>query len=506
MDIEHLTRLQFAVTTLYHYLFVPLSISLALSAALLQTSAAVLSRRGAAARADVHGRLALLTGKLLMATFAVGVVTGLVQEFQFGLSWSDFARFYGDVFGPTLAVEGMLAFFLEATFLGLWWFGRDRLPGAVHLATIWVVAVGTTISAFVILAANSFMQNPVAYTIDETTGRARLGSFRDLLLNEVNLAAFPHTMAGAVMAGGALLMAVGVWHLLRGGHEPGSEQFGAFRTLSRFGAWLTLAGGAATAASGDLLGKVITQVQPMKMAAAEALYETTTAAPFSVFAYAPPGSERPTFSLEVPGLLSFLAKGSFTAEVSGMADLQAAYTARFGPGDYTPWVPVAFWSFRLMIGVGMLAAAVALVHLWVTRPGRAIAVDTKLASSVLWSVPVLPLLPLAANSFGWIFTETGRQPWLVLGLYRTSDGVSPGLTAAEVVVSLIAFTLVYGALAWVWTLLVTRLVRRGLPDAPPVQRAATGATGTGEAAGARAGSGFGSDADADDDADVALTY
>ncbi|WP_337063055.1 cytochrome ubiquinol oxidase subunit I [Kineococcus sp. G2] len=485
MDTELLTRLQFAVTTLYHYLFVPVSISLSLFAALLQSTSVVLARRGAARRSEVFDRLALLTGKLLMVTFAVGVVTGLVQEFQFGLSWSEFARFYGDVFGPTLAVEGMLAFFLEATFLGLWWFGRDRLPRALHLATIWVVAVGTTISAFVILAANSFMQNPVAYTIDEATGRARLGSFRDLLLNEVNLAAFPHTLAGAVMAGGALVMAVGVWHLLRGGHEAGSEEFGAFRTLSRFGAWATLAGGAATAITGDLLGKVITVVQPMKMAAAEALYETTTSAPFSIFAYAPPGSDRPTFSIEVPGLLSFLGKGSFTAEISGLKDLQEAYAAQFGPGDYTPWVPAAFWSFRLMIGVGMLAAAVALVHLWVTRKSRPIAVDTRLASTVLWSVPVLPLLPLAANSFGWIFTETGRQPWLVFGLYRTADGVSPGLTAGEVALSLAAFTLVYGALAWAWTVLVTRLVRKGLPDLPAAHRRG---------------------ADESDDADVALTY
>ncbi|WP_369054525.1 cytochrome ubiquinol oxidase subunit I [Kineococcus terrestris] len=492
MDVVELSRLQFATTTLYHYLFVPLSISLALLTAGLQTAAVLARRRaarrapaavgaragtgagagagGAAAPGERWGRLSLLTGKLLMTTFAVGVVTGLVQEFQFGLNWSDFARFYGDVFGPTLAVEGMLAFFLEATFLGLWWFGRDRLPELVHLATIWTVALGTTISAFVILAANSFMQNPVAYTIDAETGRAQLGSFSELLLNEVNLAAFPHTVFGALMTGGALVMAVGVWHLLRGGHAPASEEFAAFRALSRVGAWTTLVAGAGTAVTGDLLGKVITRVQPMKMAAAEALYETRTSAPFSLFAYAPPGAERPTFSLEVPGLLSFLAKGSFTAEVAGIDDLQAAYAAQFGPGDYTPWIPVAFWSFRLMIGVGMLAALVALVHLWVTRSGRPLSVDTRLAAGVLWSVPVLPLLPLAANSFGWIFTETGRQPWLVFGLFQTADGVSPGVSTAEVVLSLLAFTAVYGALAWVWTLLAVRLVRAGLPALPGTAR------------------------------------
>ncbi|WP_432565509.1 cytochrome ubiquinol oxidase subunit I [Kineococcus sp. SYSU DK003] len=467
MDIEALTRLQFAVTTLYHYLFVPLSISLALFTAILQTAHL---RHHARTGDDRYGRLSLLVGKLLMTTFAVGVVTGLVQEFQFGLSWSSFARFYGDVFGPTLAVEGMLAFFLEATFLGLWWFGRDRLPALVHLATIWIVALGTAISAFVILAANSFMQNPVAYTIDETTGRAELGSFSELLLNEVNLAAFPHTYAGAVMAGGALVMAVGVWHLLRRQYAEDTAEFAAFRTLSRFGAWFTLAGGALVAVSGDLLGKVITEVQPMKMAAAEALYRTTTSAPFSIFSYAPLGSDDPTFSIEVPGFLSFLAKGSFTAEVLGLKDLQDSYAAQFGAGDYVPWIPVAFWSFRLMIGVGMFAAFIALVHLWVTRGSKTLKIDPRLSQGLLWSVGVLPLLPLAANSFGWIFTETARQPWLVFGLFKTADGVSPGLSFAEVTASLVAFTLVYGALAYVWVKLAVRLVRKGLPDLPVPQR------------------------------------
>src|SRR3954451_14612799 len=204
MDVLDLTRLQFAVVTIYHYLFVPMSISLAATTAGLQTA-------WLRTRDERYRALTLLVGKLLMITFAVGVVTGLVQEFQFRLSWSDFARFYGDVFGPTLAVEGMLAFFLEATFLGLWWFGWDRLGRRLHLATIWVVAVGTLISAYVILAANAFMQHPVGVGLDPVTGRARLADFGALLTNEVVLAAFPHTIAGAFMAGGALLLAIGVW-------------------------------------------------------------------------------------------------------------------------------------------------------------------------------------------------------------------------------------------------------------------------------------------------------
>ncbi|MFB9376575.1 cytochrome ubiquinol oxidase subunit I [Kineococcus gynurae] len=479
MDVEALSRMQFAVTTIYHYFFVPLSISLALLTALLQTAHHRAHPRTGEER---WGRLSLLTGKILMITFAVGVVTGLVQEFQFGLSWSAFARFYGDVFGPTLAVEGMLAFFLEATFLGLWWFGRDRLPARVHLATIWIVAVGTTISAFVILSANSFMQNPVAYTLDPETGRARLGSFADLLLNEVNLAAFPHTMSGALMAGGALVLAVGLHHLRR---SPAGTDRDAFRSLARLGAWTTLVGGAGTAITGDVLGKVITAVQPMKMAAAEALYSTTGSAPFSLFAYAPPGQAKPTWAVEIPGLLSFLATGSFTAPVQGLADLQSSYEQRYGPGNYMPWVPVQFWTFRLMIGVGMLAAAIALVFLvvsyrrrWVparvlahpalspvTERGRRI-----LGRAAFLGVVLLPGLPLAANSLGWIFSENGRQPWLVFGLFRTAEGVSPGTTAGELVVSILGFTLLYGILAVVWLRLLTHLVRAGLPELPDPRR------------------------------------
>jgi cytochrome d ubiquinol oxidase subunit I len=444
MDVLDLTRLQFAVVTIYHYLFVPLSISLAAAAAGLQIA-------WMRTHEDRFLHLTKLVGKLLIVTFAVGVVTGLVQEFQFGMGWSAFAKFYGDVFGPTLAIEGMLAFFLEATFLALWYFGWERLPRMLHLATIVVVAVGTVLSAFIILAANSFMQNPVAYALDPATGRAHLTSFGDLLLNKVNLAAFPHTLAGAVMVGGALLLAIGVWRL----HADGG-----FRTLARLGAWMTLAGGALTAVTGDRLGKVITQVQPMKMAAAEALYSTTTGAPFSLFALGDPSGGKPFFTLDIPGLLSILAKGAPGDTVQGIDDLQAQYVAQFGPGSYVPMIPVAFWTFRLMIGAGMLAALVALLFLWSTRKGRA---PHRL---YLRFLPLIPLLPAAANTFGWIFTETARQPWIAFGISKTADGISPGLTSAEVLTSLIGFALVYGVMAVVWLRVVRHLARQ--PLTPPV--------------------------------------
>ena len=443
MDVLDLTRLQFAVVTIYHYFFVPLSISLAATAAGLQIAWLRTKR-------EQHLILTKFVGRLLIITFAVGVVTGLVQEFQFGMGWSAFAKFYGDVFGPTLAIEGMLAFFLEATFLALWYFGWDRLPRALHTATIVIVAIGTMISAFVILAGNSFMQNPVAYAMDPATGRARLTSFTELLMNKVNMAAFPHTIAGAAMVGGALLLGIGVWRI---GADP------AFRALARLGAWITMVGGAAVALTGDQLGKVITEVNPMKIAAAEALYHTTSSAPFSIIASGPP---LPSFAIKIPWLLSFLAAGSPTATVQGIDNLQAQYAAQYGPGSYIPMVPVAFWTFRLMIGIGTIAAIVAAFYLWRTRRGR-----TAPKWLTRW-LPLIPLLPAAANTFGWIFTETARQPWLAFGLAKTADGISPGLTSAEVIASLIGFAIVYGVLAVLWLRLVRHISRQPLaPTASP---------------------------------------
>ena len=458
MDVLDLTRLQFAVVTIYHYFFVPLSISLAAAAAGLEIA-------WQRTRQSRFLDLTKFVGKLLIVTFAVGVVTGLVQEFQFGMGWSAFARFYGDVFGPTLAIEGMLAFFLEATFLALWYFGRDRLPRAVHAATIVIVAGGTVLSAFIILAANSFMQNPVAYALDPATGRARLTSFTDLMLNKVNLAAFPHTLSGAAMVGGALLLAIAGWRLAAesgaaSSSPPRAGSVSAYRTLARLGAWMMLAGGALTALTGDRLGKVITQVQPMKMAAAEALYSTTTGAPFSIFAVGK------SFSIEVPDLLSILAKGSPGATVQGIDDLQAQYAAQYGPGSYVPMIPVAFWSFRLMIGAGMLAAAVAAYYLWRTRRGRAA------PRRLTRYLPLIPLLPAAANTLGWIFTETARQPWIAFGISKVADGVSPGLTSTEVLASLLGFATVYGVLAVVWFRLVRHLARQPLtPVEDPAEAA-----------------------------------
>ncbi|NEA35225.1 cytochrome ubiquinol oxidase subunit I [Streptomyces sp. SID13031] len=451
MDTLDLARWQFAITTVYHFFFVPVTLSLVAVTAGLQTA---WYRTGK----DKYLRLTKFYGKLFLINIAMGVVTGLVQEFQFGMNWSDYSRFVGDVFGAPLALEGLLAFFLESTFIGLWIFGWDRLPKKVHLACIWIVVLGTQLSAYFILAANSWMQNPVGFRYNAERGRAELTDIGAVLTNKVVLVTYPHTIFAAFMVGGAFVAAVALWHLVR---KPGVDT-GAFRTALRLGAVMLIVAGAGVALSGDQQGKVMTEVQPMKMAAAEALYESEKPASFSIFTVGTLDGSREIYSVKVPYLLSFLATGTFDGEVQGINNLQESYEKLYGPGSYNPNVPLTYWTFRLMIGVGMAAAGLAVLLLWATRKGRA---PHRL---LVWLAVPLPLLPLLANVFGWVFTETGRQPWLVFGLLPTSAGVSPGTTMSEVLISLIGFTLLYGVLAVVEVKLMLKSIRAGLAGASPV--------------------------------------
>ncbi|UPK76502.1 cytochrome ubiquinol oxidase subunit I [Nocardioidaceae bacterium SCSIO 66511] len=451
MDVLDLARLQFGATTVFHYFFVPMTIGLSGLVAGLQTAWV---RTGQ----ERYLRLTKFFGKLFLINFAMGIVTGIVQEFQFGMNWSDYSRFVGDVFGAPLALEGLLAFFLESTFLGLWIFGWDRLPKRIHLACIWIAAIGTVFSAYFILAANSFMQNPVGFTYNAERGRAELTDFVAIMTNKVVLITLPHTIFAAFMVGGAFVAAVAMWHLVRR-----TKDHDAFRTALKLGAITVIVAGIGTAVTGDTQGKVMTEVQPMKMAAAEGLYEDEQPAPFSLFTLGSLDGSEEIYSVKVPYLLSFLGTGDFNGEVRGIDSLQREYEQTYGPGDYSPNIPVTYWTFRMMITAGGLAAAVAALMLWSIRRGR-----TPRSRWLVWSAIALPLLPLAANAFGWIFTEMGRQPWLVFGLLPTASGVSPGTTVGEVATSLIGFCLLYLVLAVIEVRLLLTYIGKGLPDeAPP---------------------------------------
>jgi cytochrome bd ubiquinol oxidase subunit I len=457
MHAVDIARWQFAIVTVYHFFFVPVTIGLSVIVAGFET--AWLRHRN-----PEMLRLTKFFGKLFTINFALGLVTGIVQEFQFGMNWSDYSRFVGDIFGAPLAIEALLAFFLESTFLGLWIFGWDRLPPRLHAACMWLVAVGTLLSAYFILAANSWMQHPVGYRFNPTTGRAELTDFVAVLTNKVQLVTFPHTVISAYMVGGAFVMAVGLWHLRKPdvGHNASM-----YRRATRIGAWFTLVSALGVIVSGDLQGKIMTEVQPMKMAAAEALYDSAASnAPFSLLTIGSLDGSQEKFSVRVPSLLSFLATGRFDGSVKGINELKAAYEKQYGADatsrvfadSYTPTIPLTYWSFRLMMGLGIVGALIAIAVLWSTRrdrvPGHRVWV---------WAALATPLLPLFANSFGWIFTEAGRQPWIVFGVMTTSHGVSPTVSAGEVWTSLITLTLLYAVLAVIEMKLLLRAIVVGAP-------------------------------------------
>jgi cytochrome d ubiquinol oxidase subunit I len=460
VDPTDIARWQFAITTVYHFLFVPITIGLSAIVAGYEIT-------WLRTRDERWLRLTKFFGRLFLINFAIGVVTGIVQEFQFGMNWSDYSRFVGDVFGAPLAVEGLLAFFLESTFLGLWIFGWDRLPARLHAACMVLVHVGTLFSAYFILAANSWMQNPVGFAYNPDTGRAEMDDFAAVLLNKVQLVTFPHVVLAAYMTGAAFVVGVAMWQLVRRSSE---EDRPMYRTAVRTGAAIVLVSGIGVAVTGDFQGKIMTDVQPMKMAAAEALYETEAPADFSLFHLGTLDGEKETFSITVPGLLSYLATGDPDGEVKGINDLRAAYEETYGqdPGaayysedGYTPIIPVTYWTFRVMIGLGILASVIAAWILWVTRAGRSPS-DRR----TLWAAMALPFLPLFANSFGWIFTELGRQPWAVFGLMTTDRAVSPGVSTGEVLTSLIVLTALYGVLAVIEVRLLLTYIARGADPLP----------------------------------------
>ena len=444
MNSLDLARWQFAITTVYHFIFVPITIGSGFLVAGLQTA---WYRTGK----ESYLRATKFFGKLFLINFAMGVVTGIVQEFQFGMNWSSYSRFVGDIFGAPLAMEGLLAFFLESTFLGIWIFGWDKLSKKMHLATIWLASFGTLFSAYFILAANAFMQHPVGYTYNAQRGRAELTDIVAVLTQNTAVATFLHTIPAAFLTAGGLFAAVAGWMMVQ------KRDLDVARPALKLGLVTVIISFVIVSVTGDWSARIMTEQQPMKMAAAEALYETSDNAPFSLFTIGTLDGSRAVFQIGLPGMLSFMSTGDVNGTVEGINNLQAEYEKTYGTGDYTPNIPLAYWGFRLMIGFGAIASLFALIVLWRMRKGGT-------PTNAKWFLPAMismPFLPLLSNSFGWIFTETARQPWVVFGLFKTANGVSPTVTAGEVLFTMIVFTALYGVLAVIEFKLMIRAIKVG---------------------------------------------
>ena len=403
MNALDVSRWQFGITTVYHFIFVPLTIGLAPLIAVMQTAWVITGN-------TAWYRLTRFFGKLFLINFALGVATGIVQEFQFGMNWSEYSRFVGDVFGAPLAMEGLVAFFFESTFIGLWIFGWTRLPRLVHLACIWIVAIAVNMSAFFIIAANSWMQHPVGARFNPETGRAELTSIVALFTNNTAMAAFSHAVSGAFLTAGTFV--AGGLRVVAGARTATTDEARTmYRPATILGCLVALVAAGGLFLTGDAQGKLMFQQQPMKMASAESLCHTETDPDFSILTVGTHNNcDSVTHLIEVPYVLPFLAEGRFTGvTLEGVKDLQQQYETKYGPGDYRPNLFVTYWSFRAMIGLLAVPVLFALVALWMTRRGR-IPDQRWFAWFALLTLPT----PFLANSAGWVFTEMGRQPWVVV--------------------------------------------------------------------------------------------
>lgn len=442
MDPMLLARWQFGITTVYHFLFVPLTLGLGLIVAIMESF-------HYRTKQDIYKDMAVFWARLFAINFAMGVATGIVQEFQFGMNWSEYSRFVGDIFGIPLAIEALLAFFMESTFLGVYFFGRDKLPPALHLASAWLVIIGATLSSLWILIANSWMQEPVGYVL--RNHRAEMTDFFAAVLSPHVQAQFPHVVLGGWITGGLFVMGISAYHLIR------QHKVDFFSRSLRIALVLTAVASIATATSGHEQAQHTARVQPMKLAAMEALWETETPAGFSLFSSIDQANHSSNRELKLPTLLSVLAFNNTTSTVKGINELQKEAEAKYGPGDYVPPVAVTYWSFRAMVGLGLIFIFLCAWGLWLWWRN---ALET--ARGYLGFVSFALFLPYFANSTGWIVTEMGRQPWLVQGLMQTAKGVSTNVSAPMVLLTMIGFTLLYAALAVVDVYLLRRFALEGL--------------------------------------------
>ncbi len=444
MEVLEVARWQFGITTIYHFFFVPLTIGLSVLTAILQSFYYRTNNQD-------YKRLTKFFGKLFIIIFAVGVVTGIVLEFQFGMAWSEYSRFVGDIFGIPLAIEALMAFFLESTFIAVWLFGWDRIPKSLHLLSIWLVAIGSTLSSIWILVANAWMQTPVGYVLNE--GRAELSDFVAVILNEQMLVMAQHTIIAAFVTGGLFMLGISAWHILRG------NQVEIFAKSARIALIFTAVSSILAATTGHSHAQHTVKNQPMKLAAMEGLWESEEPASFSLFATIDQDAKTSKREIKLPYLTSVLAYNNITSEVKGMIDLQAQYEKQHGEGDYLPPVAIVYWSFRLMVGLGILFILTALygiVQWWRDRLEQ--------SKKYLKLTTYIMFLPLLANSLGWIVAEMGRQPWIVQDVMLTGEGVSPNVSSGSMLLTTIAFTLVYGVLAAVGIFLLHKYAKPGVAE------------------------------------------
>lgn len=439
-NVITLARLQFAVTTVYHFFFVPLTIGLALLLAIMESFYVK-------TKDEKYKQMTMFWGKLFLINFAMGVVTGLVQEFQFGMNWSNYSRYVGDIFGVPLAIEALLAFFLESTFLGIWVFGWEKVSKKIHLASIWIVALSTMLSAFWILTANSFMHEPVGYVINN--GRAELDSFSKVLGNPHLWVQFPHTIFASMATAGFFVMGISAYHLAK----KNGEQW--VKASFKIGITTALISTILVAGAGDAQGKYLVKHLPMKMAAAEALWETKDPAPLSIISVIDEKNKKNNFEIAIPKLLSFMSYNSFSGKVQGINDIQAAYEKQYGAGNYIPPVTLSFFTFRAMVGSGVLMIILSLIAVIFYKKGK---IEDKKGFLKILTIAII--LPYIANSTGWILTESSRTPWIVFGLLKLDQAISPTVSASYVLISLIVFTLVYSILMVIDAVLMFKFAKQ----------------------------------------------
>jgi cytochrome d ubiquinol oxidase subunit I len=462
MDGTNISQLQFAVTTIYHFFFVPLTLGLSMIVAIMETLYVV-------KKDPIYKVMTKFWGTLFLINFAVGVVTGIVLEFQFGMNWSEYSRFVGDIFGAPLAMEGLMAFFLESVFLGLWIFGWERLSKGLHLASIWLVAIGVNISAFWILAANSFMQHPVGF--EQVGEKLVLTSFSALITNPYLMNQFPHTVLSGFTTAGFFVLGISAYHLAKGNNKDVFQR--SFKIAAIFG----LISALGVVGIGDRQTKGLVTMQPMKLAAAEALWETDEQVPLSLFAWIDEANETNSFAIRIPYMLSFLATNDPNARITGLKDLEAEFTKLYGQADYIPNITLTFWTFRIMVGLGFLMILLSLIAIYLAFRKKPLS-----KQRIYWLFVPAIAFPYIANTAGWLLTEMGRQPWVVYGQMLTRNAGSPMLNDKPwmVITSLIGFFLVYGLLAGIDVFLMFKYARMDPNTTSILEPTSSGIHGTKE--------------------------